>query len=1360
MLVTTIQFSRKWTIPFSIYTILTYLVTNNKIMRLKKSFRISGLLLAVLVTGICGCTGEERVLKLRAGTSVSREGVEAPILKFSEDSAGRVWMMTGSLGLYRAEGQTLLHFTADSLNAGSLLTNLVNDIETAPDGSFWIGLNGGVDRFDGQTETFHHYDLDTYDTNIRDIFFDPDGEVYAASWRTIFKLDTGSHAFKTYLDFRSITHEQIHPIFDGQGQLWVWYGTRLTGFDAVLQHRLDINLPQPFRSVLPFRDEALLYLDADGSLHSIAVVPERTDELPDILRPLSGKNIRSMEEKGENHLCFITDQGMALYDARQDQFFTPWKGTEPLDPVLSSLNESIFLIDRNSNLWSAEPDGSYRVNRLGARISSPHSRLLFFLQGKARRAIATNDRFAWMILNDNTLLTYDTKNQDITDVSDLEGLTGLSTPFSQILCGFDNRLLLSGFGNSSTDVVSLTTDRNGVPSMECRYTAPEPIAAGFDAKGEVWAFGIGSQFFHGPKPQAGQQEIQLSRVEGLPLVNEISFATKILPLRDGRILFGPTNNNPVLLDPSGPSLMEIPIRDGHYRVLWTNFLEDSQGDLWIGSGASGLSLYRLSDEEDNQVHPLSSVPIRNIREDPNRNILFMGMDGKLSLWNRRTGDIELIWNNSQSESSTAQLLTLPDGSVFIVNTTGVIPFYLPEETDSPFPEKSVVVTFLSDDSVIESFHLSGADGDTRIKLLLKQLPEYPNMVLSTDGSGMGYSFDYQVKVNRTGKYVAKGKSSLLEIPLNSLRYGRNRIRFHIRHSGGTGSEQAYCLILKVRHPFWHWLVMAAALVILFLMLRLIHLLYKKNEESCKARQEKEMQERVNLRNIDFFANISHEFRSPLTLINGALSSIRETESPEDRERFIRLARRNVSRMLNLTSQLMDFNKLGHKELTLNVSRCDLTAIFQNIWESFSVGAHQKNIDFHLHGCEEPHEGWADEDKLEKILWNLCSNALKFTPPGGVVDLDVSFRDDQMTAKVLDTGIGLDEDLIPHLFERFSQGDNAKQVGGTGIGLYYTKSLVQLHHGDIQAANRTDGPGSTFQFSIPIGEASYSETEKASLPDPQTTELSGRVVSFDMGEVETPQDNQDSPSVLVIDDDYELVYYLRDLLSKYYRVSFRFDAMSGYNVIREEAPDVVICDIMMMDVSGLELCKMIKGNLDTCHIPVIMLTARSSVSDQVCAFDIGADAYVVKPFDPGYLQALVRSMIENRRRLKQSLSLSTETPDHQESDGLSSRDRQFMDKVYACLEESMGAGEIDIDRIASDIGVSRSKFFYKIKGLTGQTPGEFFTSYRLNRAAQLLREDKYKISAVAAMVGFNSSSHFASLFRKHFGVLPSDYLNNA
>ena len=318
----------------------------------------------------------------------------------------------------------------------------------------------------------------------------------------------------------------------------------------------------------------------------------------------------------------------------------------------------------------------------------------------------------------------------------------------------------------------------------------------------------------------------------------------------------------------------------------------------------------------------------------------------------------------------------------------------------------------------------------------------------------------------------------------------------------------------------------------------------------------------------------------------------------------------------------------------------------------------------------------------------------------------------------------------------------------------------MHHGDIRAANRTDGPGSVFQFSIPIGEASYTETEKASQPNPQTTELSARIASFDMGEVESPRDNQDLQSVLVIDDDYELVYYLRDLLSRDYRVSFRFDAMSGYNVIREEAPDVVICDVMMMDVSGLELCKMVKGNLDTCHIPVIMLTARSSVSDQVSAFDFGADAYVVKPFDPGYLQALVRSMIENRRRLKQALSLSTETPVHQDSDGLGPRDRQFMDKVYACLEESMGAGEIDIDRIASDIGVSRSKFFYKIKALTGQTPGEFFTSYRLNRAAQLLREDKYKISAVAAMVGFNSSSHFAALFRKHFGVLPSDYLNNA
>ncbi|MBR1406324.1 MAG: helix-turn-helix domain-containing protein [Bacteroidales bacterium] len=1319
--------------------------------------KVRWLPLLLVLPVMLNCSKDDYAPAPRMGIIAEIEGCDANIGKFCEDSTGSVWMLTGSHGLYRAIGQTLLHYTADSLDEGSLRSNFINDFATAPDGTLWIGSNAGIERYDPATDSFDYYELDTYDSNIRGILFDRDGQVYAESWRTLFKLDPDRHSFKTYLDFRSITHERIRSVFDRQGRLWVSHGRTLARFDASLRRDCDLSLEADCQAIVTFGENGLLLLDRNGHLHSIDSNLGQETSLPEVLLDLSGRTLTEMMEIGQDYLCFSSDKGVALYNRTKNLFQDGGKQVLAYDLVLARMQTHILLIDRDANLWSALPEGGYRVDKLHSLEDSPHNTLLQYLHGKTRRSIAMDDRFVWILLEDNKILTYDSDRKEIVDIADLAELTGSDEHFAQIQCGSGRHLLLNGRGNQSQQVIILLADEQGRPSFKCRYTASEPVAAGFDKEGGIWAFGVGSRILYGPPQRNRQQEIVLEPVEELPVVNQISYATRVFSLRDGRIVFGATNNNPLLLDPSVPSLSEIPVHEDNRRDYWATFFQDSRGDLWLSSSSFGLLWYRLSDNQDREVHRISNRAARNIREDDNGDILFISLDGKtLSRWKRSSEKIELLWSE-KGALSNGQLLSLPDGSLFITNASGIMPFSQPEEDHSGNAPQTVIATLLSDDHVIESFSMLASEPTRRIHIRLKQQPDYPSLLLSTGNTGLGYTFDYQIDINHTGSSLAKGKSSAVPVSLQALHYGRNRILVRVRRTGSAEQGQAYTLFLHIRRPLWHWLLLTGVSALLIILLNLLRLLRKRSEENRQARKEKEMQERVNLRNIDFFANISHEFRAPLTLINGAISSAENAASPEERKRIHALARRNVARMLNLTSQLMDFNKLDHGQLALTVSRCDLSTLIRNIWESFSVGARQKNVDFHLIGCEQPHQGWADVDKLEKVLWNLLSNALKFTPPGGSVDLDVSCQDEILSVKVLDTGIGLDESQLPHLFDRFNQGRAGRQVGGTGIGLYYTKSLIDLHHGTIRAANRTDRRGSVFAFSLPVGESAYSESEKKPDADLQSHSLSARVASYDTGEIQLSSDGQELPSILIIDDDYDLVYYLRSLLAKDFRVLYRFDAMSGYNLIREEQPDVIICDVMMMDVSGMELCKMVKENLEICHIPIIMLTARSAVADQVKAFDLGANAYVVKPFEPGYLLALVRSMIENQRRLKQSLSFSTEAPAQEEADGLGPRDRQFMDRVYANLEDCMASGEIDIDIIAARTGVSRSKLFYKIKALTGQTPGEFFTSYRLNRAAQLLLEEKYKISAVAIMTGFNSSSHFAALFRKHFGILPSQYI---
>ncbi len=1333
----------------------TYLVFRKE-KEVKKS--ISVILFTVSALLVFSCGKGPLMPDPKSGALVVRGETTSEITGFGQDNASSIWMLTNRDGLYRLKGGTLLHYVADSTDAKSLSSNSVNAIATDPEGNIWVGTRRGVDRFDEKTDSFIYYEVDSYEAYVRDILFDSEGGIYARTWRAIFKLDELSRTFKLLMDFRTVTQDQTIPLFDDSGQLWVHYGNTLIRFDRSFERDLTLEPDCGISDVMAFEDRLLL-LGRDGKLRCLSTYSGEEVPLPYQLTDLSSQRVQSISHAGTGNLVFRTSDGMAVYDSESGTLDATWLGLSVLDKVILEESGDYFLLDSSSNLWYSVQDGGFRVVRFQQNEGSPHHELLSSLRGRYWNSSASDDRYLWLLLSDNSLLTYDLQEKEIKDISPVSDILGASFVPFQMNSGARGRLLLSGFGRTDRSAYLLKTGDDGRPYLECRYTAPETMSAALGSDGSIWGYGVGSKFFHAPAPEDGVTDMALELVEGLPSVNEISYVVMNITLADGRIVFGLTNNNPIILDPSVMSVKEIPVSASRYQVYWTLFLQDREGDIWIGSRSMGLFRYIVSEDRVEVIPKTETTGCSSIFEDSKGDMLFLCDDRRMYRWNRADGSVQLLWSDDERLSTSRWILALPDGESYMCDGQSVFSVDAPSEEELMLDEIPLMVTFATDDREIVTIPTTVFDKNHRYSIRLKSLTLSPVMFLSVGRSGIGHSYDYHISVNRSGE-MKRVSSHSSEMPLHSLNYGVNRIRFGVGSSVSGYSTPEYTLLLSVRRPLWLHAIRIAVLLLLAALGFVFRSMVKKKNEARREREERELQEKLNMQNIDSFANISHEFRSPLTLINAALTSIEGDETPEGREKAVSMARRNVSRMLNLTSQLMDFNKLVHGKMSLHVAPRDVSSLVKKCVEVFEVGAGVKSVDLHLTGCEEERPGWVDEDKLEKILWNLCSNALKFTPPGGEIDVDCLFNDGVMTVKVLDTGIGLEEDKIPHLFERFSQSESGKQMGGTGIGLFYTKSLVELHHGTITGANREDAQGSVFTFSIPIGESYYNLEEKSFEEDPNSVTVSSTASSSYAPESSAREDEEKLPTVLVIDDDYEMVYYLKSFLSKKYKVVFRFDALSGYNIIKKESPDVIVCDIMMMDMNGLEFCRRVKENLEICHIPVVMLTARSSVADQVSALEMGADAYVVKPFDPDYLMALVGSLIDNRLRLKQFLSFSTETQtDDLQTEGLSPRDRQFMEKVYASLEENLSNGEVDIDTIASNVGVSRSKLFYKIKALTGHTPGDFFTLYKLNRAAQLLKEDKYKISAVAAMVGFNSSSHFSAQFKKRFGVLPSQFVQD-
>ncbi|MBO4756878.1 MAG: response regulator, partial [Bacteroidales bacterium] len=486
---------------------------------------------------------------------------------------------------------------------------------------------------------------------------------------------------------------------------------------------------------------------------------------------------------------------------------------------------------------------------------------------------------------------------------------------------------------------------------------------------------------------------------------------------------------------------------------------------------------------------------------------------------------------------------------------------------------------------------------------------------------------------------------------------------------------------------------------------------------------------------------------------------------QDRQ-LVGIIRRNSDWMLSLVNQLLDFNRIGNSKLQMKVAKTDMVAPLRAALDMFRYNAGAKGIELGAYGLEEPFVMWADVDKVNKIVMNLLANALKFTPSGGKVSLsfDVLSReaaaaDFPLTEKdtdsqyacisVTDSGCGIPEGQEEKIFERFYQAGNQGDTQGSGIGLYYSRALTGLHHGYIRAWNRPEG-GARFSFILPASAGSYTEDER--------TEIQPQIIlpkeTGDTASQEQP-DSADRQRIAIVDDDIDIANYVKVLLSPHYDVTVYFDGASALKGMAEEVPNLIISDVVMPGMSGYDLCKAVKGELELSHIPVVLVTAKVAVENQVEGLGVGADAYVTKPFQPAYLLALVKSLLENREKLHRRLGEATSAEEIAPEE-LSPRDKAFLKDLYELMEKEIADTELDITRISEKMRMSRTKFYYKVKGLTGENPSAFFKRYKLNYAANLLKEGKYNMSEIAYMTGFNTLSHFSTSFKKQFGVPPSEY----
>lgn len=534
----------------------------------------------------------------------------------------------------------------------------------------------------------------------------------------------------------------------------------------------------------------------------------------------------------------------------------------------------------------------------------------------------------------------------------------------------------------------------------------------------------------------------------------------------------------------------------------------------------------------------------------------------------------------------------------------------------------------------------------------------------------------------------------------------------------------------------------------------------------RLKHKVKMEQEISDIKLEFFTNISHELRTPLTLIAGPVEEILRNGklAPPERQQLV-LVKRNADRMSRLVNQILDFRKIQNKKTKLRVQQVDLVPFAGHVMENFRSLADEQDIDFRLECDLASLVVWADADKLEKILFNLLSNAFKYTPKGKVITVGVRENEKEAVLCVEDQGIGIAKNKQKTIFARFESLADKNLLGSpsTGIGLSLVKELTEMHGGTIGVESRP-GKGSRFTVRLPKGKAHYDASTEFILSDSLVTDAGSHPVDdmlrWPEGAEECPQD-AGKETLLIVEDNAELRCFLRSVLSSRFRIVEAENGRVGLEKSRELLPDIIISDVMMPEMDGIRLTQILRKEIATSHIPIILLTAKSAVESRIEGLEVGADDYLTKPFSASYLEARLSNLIAQRKKLQAYYcSGLLSAADVSDCPGFTPLDREFMDKLVQSVEKHLDNSELKVEDLASEMNMSRSVFFKKLKTLTGLSPIEFLREMRMKHAARLIETGTYNMLEIAYKVGFSDNHYFSKCFKQQYGITPTEYKKQA
>ena len=1290
-----------------------------------------------------------------------------------EDKSGSVWIgTTVGLNYFDRATETFTRYVHDPDNSTNINANYVTNIYDDRAGNLLVGTGTGLNLLDREAKTFKHIYFGDSVSSIGVKAFIEDtltGNFYIGIENTIMIFDTEKKIHKeSGVNKSNLKLGTINSFFQSaNGNIWIGHSRGLALFNSVTN---TINNYQPVPSLDYRRENNIGQLTEDEygfiwgagpmgfNVHGLVCFNSASrqfkiyNSVPDKPNSLSRNNVSYVYKDNSGVLWVATGWGgLNKWDRYKKKFkhFTYYPGgpKEEHFNIVYSLTEN-----PDGVIWFGTERGLYSFNRFTN-----------IFQNYRYTTIDKNNTVT-SIYSDNTgIIWFGTLTKGLGRFNPVTGSfhfysndpndsSSISHNVIRCILPEDNNVLWIGTRGGGINKFNMTTgdfiDYIHDPKNHNSLSQNDVNCIYKDRKSQLW---VGTNWMGGLNLFDRTNEsfklisLQKSRLDPKELSTANSTILSIIEDSKGRFWVSTYDGNLNLIDRErGIPVSKITEKDGLANNLISSILEDDAGNLWLGT-ANGLSRFNL------ETHSIRNFFTSTIFEE-NRYYL-----------------------NSVCKTSTGEML--------FGTYDGFIMFHPDSIKDNPIPPNVVI-------SNVSLFNRPGENlkFDEFISEMKELNLSYNENDLRFDYVGLHFGEPrkngYKYKLEGFDKnWIDAGTQR--NATYTNLDAGEYVFRVTACNRDGVWNEQGATLKIIIPPPWWAtwWSYIFYGLIgISFLYFIRRYELNRVNWKNQFKLDEVKLEERAEIDQLKsrFFANISHEFRTPLTLILGPIEKILSGLVEEETQKQANLVKRNANRLLGLISQLLDLSKLEAGKLELRTSKSNIVPFIKGISMSFESIAERKDITLKVKSSSDEIDLYFDKEKMTKIMTNLLSNAFKFTPEGGQITVSVNEgENNSIDIKVRDTGVGISEEELSKLFDRFYQVDSSqtREHEGTGIGLALTKELVELHHGTISVDSKL-GSWAEFTVTLPIGREHLKGEEivEDKLP-------SGDFIISDSGlqevkEIEsshfdklsvTGGDNElgeDKNIVLVVEDNYDVREFIRDSLGDEFQIEEASDGEQGVRKAEKIIPDLIISDVMMPKMDGNELTRILKNDEKTSHIPIILLTAKAEQESRLEGLETGADDYLTKPFDTKELQIRIKNLINIRKKLQEkfgrgeyfikpeeNLSLSGEA----KAGKLSNLEEQFMSKVVEVIEKHISEEEFSIEQFAKEIYLSRMQLHRKLKALTGKSANLYVRSFRLMRARKMIEERQGNISEIAYAVGFSSPAYFTRCFKEEYGVPPRELL---